>query len=125
MGARHDWDDYTVEIGADKPHQIRYEFDHPNPLRIHYRVYRIPSRKVFLVCNFVGSTGRDRAEVDLHLPQIPAMFASIADRARRIRARDGHWFWTWPFGTPVEDPLVQLELEMMIDQGASGLIGNG
>lgn len=109
--------DYTVRIGDDLERDVYYEYDHPTPLRVHYRAYRIPSRKEFVIRNFTGATEQDRAEAERDVPRIPKMFEWVEHHTdiRRRKSKSGYWFWAWFFGTPSEDPLIQLELEMMID----------
>lgn len=121
MTTRGKYRDYTVRIGADYPKDVFYEYDHPTPLRVHYGVIRVPSKKEFIVRNFHDATARDRAEVERELPEIPYTWAAVERRIPKQRAKSGVWFWAWAFGTPTDDPFVQLELEMMIDlsQGVS------
>lgn len=118
MSARGKYADYSVHVGADYPKDVYYEYDHPTPLRLHYGVIRVPSRKEFIVRNFRDATARDRTETERELPKIPITFAAVERRIPRQRMKNGRWFWAWAFGTPAEDPLVQLELEMMIDLGS-------
>ncbi len=112
------YDDYTVRVEADLPRDCYYdaaEIDSAITIKISYKVYRIPSRKEFVVRFFRNATDDDRSRLQPDkTPRCWRAWERQASIARR-RHREGHWFWSVAVGHRVDDPLVQLELEMMID----------
>lgn len=92
-------------------------------LRLHFRVARTTARpNEFFVSHFADATDADRAnavEWVRSLASIDVTFVKwkalgLVERCRWIHDRRS-WFEYVYVGTPVDDPLVQLELEMMID----------
>lgn len=116
----HGW---TVRVGEDMPRQIFYTENRAGIelLRVHYRVSRAPAKRQFVMRHLTGATERDRTEAMAHFRQLPWVFERNERRgaADRVLNRAGR-FWVYYMyrGTPVEDPLIQLELEMMIDRGS-------
>ncbi|WP_454113344.1 hypothetical protein [Microbacterium maritypicum] len=112
--------DYTVRIGDEYPLDVYYDEDVEGDrlLRVHARVSRTPSRKEFVLRPLRGATDADRARLERWADTIRRLFRScdVAGVPYRKWNRAGQcWIFVIYLGTPVEDPLVQLELEMMID----------
>ncbi|MFS6529718.1 hypothetical protein V8Z69_07570 [Microbacterium aurugineum] len=116
---RGKYSNYTVEVSDERSHlDVWYEDRGPKVLRVHYRVFRIPSKKKFVIKHLANATAADCAEVERLIPSIPRMFANWEDGGpvKKARNRDaGYYFWWVSAGSYVDDPIVQLELEMMID----------
>lgn len=114
--------DYTVEVDVvDSTSRIWYEDRGPDVLKVHYRVFRIPSRRAFVIRHFAAATATDRGEAEAMAPRIPRLFEAWEGAGRATKRRHptkGHYYWSVAAGTFIDDPLVQLELEMMIDRGA-------
>lgn len=112
---------YTVRIGDEFPRDVFYTDSTAGTLmRAHFRVSRVPSRQEFVVRPLRGATAADLAEMTAKIASIRQTFrsAELKGVARRLWKREGqYWFFYVYMGTPCDDPLVQLELEMMIDQG--------
>lgn len=114
---------YTVEVGEDIfSQQIWFEERPPfSVLRVHYVVTRTPSEKTFRVRHLSGSTEADRQKIEAQLADIPRLF-DVFERGgatTRKRRDDGkHYVYTYA-GTLVDDPLANLELEMMVDGSSS------
>ncbi|WP_223626754.1 hypothetical protein [Microbacterium sp. EST19A] len=108
---------YDFEIGNDIPKPGWYEDRNGSVLKIHYRVYRVPSLRKFVLRNYAPSTATERAEAERMLKHMPRLFElwEADGRARKRRHTKGHYYWTAPCGSFLDDPLVQLELEMMLD----------
>lgn len=119
---------YTIRVGEDDLNQrVSYrEAAAGGLLRVHYRVSRVPSRQEFVLRHCVDATAADRAQAVDRLDRLPSAFANWekADVVWRRKARiGGYWFFYAFAGTPVDDPLVQLELEMLIDSFAGPQVG--
>lgn len=110
---------YTVEISKnDSPQDIWYEERGPQVLRVHYRVYRIPRSRKFLLKHFSAASAEDRVNAEATLQGIPAFFAGCEVRGKASKWRhpeEGYYYWTFCAGTMLDDPMMQLEFEMMID----------
>ncbi len=111
---------WTVREGDDLSSKVHYTMNRPGTdlLRVHYRLARVPSRRLFTLRHLRGATHEDRAQARECFHRIPAMFAGLEAKgaARRCLNREGrYWVYSVYLGRPLEDPLVQLELEMMID----------
>ncbi|MFJ2541875.1 hypothetical protein [Microbacterium sp. NPDC087589] len=111
--------DYTVRVGDVLPVDVYYDEGLAGePLRVHHRVSRTPSRREFVIRPLRGATAADRAELAHELRDIRRVFrrCELARATNRVWNRAGRfWLFTIYLGTRIEDPLVQLELEMMID----------
>ena len=110
---------YTVEISDERSHlDVWHEPRDANVLRVHYRVFRIPSQKKFVIKHLANATDADRAEVERVSSKIPRMFSNWEDLdvIKRGRSTKAHYYFWWlSAGTILEDPLVQLEREMRLD----------
>lgn len=119
MTAQGKYADYTFRVEeTPSVSKVWYEDRGPNVLRVHYQVFRTPSRREFLLRHFVDATASDRAEAQAMIPKIPRLWERWErdGRARKRRhTTKGYYYWTAPLGTFADDPLVQMELEMMID----------
>ena len=112
-------DGWSVRVGSDLREEVYYDSNASRTalLRVHFRIARIPSRRRYQLQHLHGSTDADRAEALSYLPDLPATFDRLATagHSQSFLPSDGvFWEGIW-LGTPVEDPLIQLELEMMID----------
>lgn len=117
--------DYDVVVGEDFPRDCHYRDDALDRglLRVHYRVTRLPSQKLITLRHLRDASPTERAAAERKLPHLSDTFALWEARTNAVRR--GRYaqntrcaIFVVMCGTPVEDPLVQLELEMMIDQGA-------
>lgn len=116
--------DYSLEVGTDINRDGWYEHrEGGSVLKIHYRAFRVPSMKKFVIRHYAWATHVERAEGERMLYLLPRVFPvwEADGRARRRRHSKGHYYWTAPCGSFLDDPLVQFELEMLIDatSGAS------
>lgn len=114
---RYGW---TVKVGPDAPVDVYYDEAQRTGelLRVHFRLSRSPSRREYILRHLAGSTDADRAEAMKVFPRLYEVFdrCEAVGLAQRWKDRkDGTWYFTMRMGTPVDDPLIQLELEMMID----------
>lgn len=114
---------YSVEVDdVESATAPWYEDRGTQMLKVHYRVFRIPSKKKLILRHFAGSTSEDRAEAQSILPKLQRAFEIWENEAkarRRKHSTGGYIYFTIPAGHLVEDPLVQLELEMMLDNNAT------
>ncbi|MDJ1115397.1 hypothetical protein [Microbacterium dauci] len=124
MSASTRYSDYTVTIGEDYKTDCYYtEFvnDPSLTIRVFYTVTRIPSRKEFVIKFLRNVTPDERALITKKLLPRAAYFFSKWERTMRggiARERvpgSTAWQYRVAMGKAVSDPLVQLELEMMID----------
>ncbi|MFJ4255176.1 hypothetical protein [Microbacterium sp. NPDC090003] len=111
--------DYTVRIGEEFPLDVYYDENlRGELLRIHHRVSRTPSRREFVVRPLRGATSDDRADIEEEIRNLRRVFRKC-DRdgvpSRKWNRAGRFWFFVIYLGSIVNDPLVQLELEMMID----------
>lgn len=116
--------DYTFKVGSDIPRDGWYEQrDAGRVLKIHYRAYRVPSKREFGIRHYAWSTETERAEGVRMLHLLPRIFWlwESDGRARKRRHPDGHYYWTAPCGSFLDDPLIQLELEMMLGDSSDML----
>jgi len=114
--------DYTVEIGADLSTVCRIEATAHELTRIHYCVYRVPSEKKFVIRHHKDATAEDRQRAERGAINWTRGWWEYYCEARARRRRNpttGVYYWRWPMGTLLDDPLIQLELEMMIDSGSA------
>lgn len=110
---------YTVEVDdVESTTAPWYEQRGSQMLKVHYRVYRIPSKKKLILRHFAGATPEDRAEAQAILPRLQRAFEIWENQQkgrRRKHPTAGYIYFAIPAGHLIDDPLVQLELEMMID----------
>lgn len=108
---------YTVEIDSeDSKTSVLYRPTSDGRLaRFTYRAFRIPSQRRFVIRHFHDATAADRAETEEFAPLIGALYNRNRNVVTRYRRNDGTYGFVLIGGTFVDDPLVQLELEMMID----------
>ena len=109
---------YTVRLVGDCKQPARYCNDGPRVVRVFYRVVRIPSRRLFQVQLMPGATPQERAWVSRTLHLVPSDFEMYEEAyALKRRSPSGEfYYWSLVMGFPLDDPMMQLELEMMIDQ---------
>lgn len=116
-----------VTVGADLDQPIYFEgaVDDDGLLRVHYRIERVTGRAGYVVRHFAAASEEDRTEaleiVDRLNLDCGFRYWSAHDVVRRERWCEDRRRWVEfvDMGTRVEDPLVQLELEMMIDGGVT------
>lgn len=119
--AERKYANYTVRIGEDLQRHVTYEESAAGRLmRVHHRISRVPSRQEFVLRHFADATVEDRFDAESRIARIPVTFFNWeqAGVVYRKKAAAGYWFFYARAGRPVNDPLVQLELEMMIDLDA-------
>lgn len=109
--------DYGTEIREDHGNCIIEPDSNGALVKYHYRISRIPSQKLFILRHCKDSTPEDREKAERSLAAMPeghwADFPS--DRWFKRRSTRGFFFWTAYIGRYLDDPLIDLELEMMID----------
>lgn len=87
-------------------------------LRVHYRVTRTPSKREFVLRHLTGSTIDERARARRVMANVANWFARAEARGaacQHLNRAGRFWIYSVYAGTPLNDPLIQLELEMMID----------
>jgi len=116
--------DYSIVLGdEDYPRDCYYRENHRGDalLRVHYRVTRLPSKKEITLRHLRDATPADRERAEAEWGKLRQSFAGWehigAVRRGKYAQNPRCAIFVAMCGTPVEDPLVQLELEMMIDQG--------
>jgi hypothetical protein len=112
---RQKYADYDVEIREARKSKVRVVVDGDVVMRVHTVVQRIPSEKKFVVLHLIGRTEKERV--------FGEHYGALLTRGHW--ARYGHWFkrrrvnrsylFEQLVGLTAADPLVQLELEMLID----------
>lgn len=112
-----------LTVGSDIPAKVRYDenLDKTNLLRLHYRIGRLSDRPGYVLQHYSDATAADRVQALRQVAQrdLDALFAdlkAVGALSRRCVDDRQRWQETAIFGTPVEDPFAQLELEMMIDR---------
>lgn len=116
------YDDYSVRLCGDGQHEAFYCGDGPNVMRLFYRIIRVPSQQEFRVRLMPGANDKERVWVERHLHQIPDTFAQFEYLTRKQRLASGKYAWSLCCGFYIADPIMQLELEMMIDEGREQLV---
>lgn len=117
-------------VGSDIPAKVRYDenFDKTDLLRLHYRIGRISGTPGYVLQHYWDATAadRERALRTAALQDLDYLFADLkaVGALSRCRCVDDRRKWqeTAIFGTPVEDPFAQLELEMMIDRDKKAVV---
>lgn len=120
---------HTIEVGEDLDRPVYYDENQRSThlLRIHFRLARVTSRPgVFVIRHFRDASDADRRSAIMRVSRMGTPEATFArwkalgvDVVRVRWAADRRsWMEFVPMGDPVEDPLIQLELEMMIDLGS-------
>ncbi|WP_394279835.1 hypothetical protein [Microbacterium sp.] len=124
MSASTRYSDYTATIGSDYTSDCYYEEYVNDPsltIRVFYTVTRIPSRKEFVIRFLRNATPDDRTLITKRLlPRVAHFFSkwegTMPGGIARARVPGATaWQYRITMGKAVNDPLVQLELEMMID----------
>lgn len=110
--------DYKISI-SDVLSKDSVHYDAPGHggrlARFTHNLHRIPSEKRFIVNMFHDATEQDRQFAERTLSNHLMLYAQSRDLARRDRRKDGTYVFSIAVGQIVGDPMVQLELEMMID----------
>lgn len=108
-----------MEVGDDLSRNVYYDENvQGEVLRVHYRIYRSPSKRTYRLRHLHDATDAERAQAMKDFHNLHELFDSLEAMGhafRHLNRRDRTWFFVIGMGTPVEDPLIQLELEMMID----------
>lgn len=112
--------DYTTRIGADGTFTSFVEEYPEGWAKFYYRIYRVPSRKEFVLRMAADANTRERTHAEKVLAQMPSGAWAKFDPNSWLkhRAQEGYWYWKLIGGDNLDDPFVQLELEMMIDLSA-------
>ena len=113
------YSNYTCRVAErDSIGSVKYmdSVDDGAMLRVHYFVVRVPSRREFVIRHFHDATEEDRANV-ICPSKVARDFElwEAQGHAYKYRHSMGHYYWAVAVGRRVDDPLIQLELEMMID----------
>lgn len=106
--------DYTVRLepGVDR-YTIERDADGV-PFKVFYQVQRWPGRREFVLVVRDGLTAKELAQVEQE--DAPMMLDGLfQNRAWKTFRRQGKTVHALTVGYPVEDPLIALELEMMLD----------
>lgn len=116
MGARNRYSDYSTEERPDTKHLVHYSDADGGLARMHFRAWRVPSQKLFIIRHFADATPTDRAFAKRWLERMPngGWEGLPAQHARKFW-NVTHYVYQVPLGHLVSDPFLQLELEMMID----------
>jgi hypothetical protein len=112
---RKKYADYSVEFRAS---ECRVEVDvvDGEVYRFATMIRRVPSTKTFIVHIRSGATPRDRMLAELLGRDLPrGEWARMPDMWVRRRAGNGQVFFWQMRGTTAEDPLLALELEMLLE----------
>ncbi|WP_100811940.1 MULTISPECIES: hypothetical protein [unclassified Microbacterium] len=115
--------DYTTRIARDATTAAHYVTVDGAAARLHYFIYRVPSRKEFVLRHMAGSTPAERESAERVLALMPdGRWARYRPKCWfKYRTPAGHYCWRVSLGRFLDDPVVQLELEMMIDRYADDL----
>jgi len=118
------YSEYTVSVDpVEAKTSVHYgEAVNGRLARFTYRLFRIPSQKRLVVRHFHDATPEDRQHTEGGMQLQGALFYQSRHAANRHRRPDGTFAYHIIGGRFVDDPLVQVELEMMIDlsQALSG-----
>lgn len=112
---------FTVGPDVDEPICIVDGFYKGWLLRTHYRIERVTGRPGYVVRHFAAASTEDRARALADVGPLDLDYGfrlwHAHDAVNRVRWSEDRRRWVEyvDMGTRVEDPLVQLELEMMID----------
>jgi len=113
---RQKYADYEVEIRPAQANHVRVRVENGEVVRFFTRAHRVPSLKKFIVFTYIGATADDVRRTEQWARSLPAGgWARFPDLWFRKRSKSGTWFWKQEYGHIAPDPLVQLELEMLID----------
>ncbi|KAA9134843.1 hypothetical protein [Microbacterium caowuchunii] len=115
--AEHADHHYSIVVGEDHGSVLIEEHPTLGWVRYHYRVFRVPSQQRFTLRHCADATPADRERAERVLASLPAGgWATLAAWGElQARAGDGApctYLW---LGSRLDDPLMQLELEMMLD----------
>lgn len=109
---------YTTDVGDDAGTTVVEEVAPGIWARFHCRIYRIPSQRIFRLKHCVDATAEDRDHALRLLARMPDGAWLNVPQAMWFRhksQRGNFHYWQSFLGRFLDDPLVQLELEMMID----------
>lgn len=116
---RKKYADYDVEIREARRSKVRVLVDEGGVvMRIHTVVKRIPSEKKFVVLHLIGRTDEERAFGERYGAALPRGHWARYGKWSKRRRPDGTYYFEQLVGIAAPDPLVQLELELMIDAGS-------
>lgn len=118
--------DYAVKIVESSERSFIIDGSSPhgttNPMRAMYRIERIPSRKRFVVVLFADIDDKHRRQAEQVAARLASGYwAEFPARFwfRRKYLNTGRLYFRLHCGSAVEDPLIDLELQMMLDQELS------
>jgi len=114
---RRRYSDYDTEVRQSSGNRVFYSDVDGVLHRFHVTIARIPSTKRFVIYTLIGCTEEEREYAQFLARTLPhgewARFPDFWFKRRRV-AGPGYKF-TQRRGERVADPLMQLELEMLID----------
>lgn len=110
--------DYTTVVAEDTDYgSVIDQLDDGTWAKFYYRIFRVPSSKEFTLRMCRDATPREREHAARVLESMPSGGWSKfrPEVWFKRRSPKGYFHWHVFGGEPLEDPLVQLELELMID----------
>lgn len=123
MSTRGKYSDYTIRFGESRRRCEITESLSGSLMKVTHTLNRIPSTREFLVWHRIDATPEERTRTEQ--ANFARRFATIESHPDRLVARlkindRGTKPIAFQFfsGDPIDDPLIQLELEMMIDIGS-------
>ncbi len=95
--------------------------------RIHFIVFRVPSAQEFVLRHLANATDEDRRFAERWFAQDDFWSTIPRDCIRKFGSGDAgkhsYFWWQAKVGRYIDDPLIQLELEMMIDASRTDALG--
>lgn len=109
--------DYTTTVRDDWGSCLIEPFEATGEMvKYHYRIYRVPSKKLFVLKHCVDATDADRAAALRMLATMPRggwdRWAHYAEKRRNPAT--GTFAWHVLLGTFLDDPLLRLEVEQLM-----------
>jgi hypothetical protein len=102
---RDDWGSCSIEPYEPTGELVKY----------HYRIFRVPSQKLFVLKHCADATDADRAAALRMLATMPRggwdRWSQYADKGRNPTT--GACYWRVLLGTFLDDPLLRLELAQL------------
>lgn len=113
---RRKYADYTVEVRPAQNNRVRVAVIDGEVIRLNCRAHRVPALKKFIVYAYIGADAEDISFAERWARALPrGAWAQFPDLWFRRKSNKGKWYWSQEVGRVAPDPLVQLELEQIID----------